>query len=186
MVVRSTPGTIIQKMNKLSILLCLCFSLAARASTGNCLPLTFTSLSKIINAPIDYATWYDATFKNGEVKELGEAVDAWNSKETIKLEMYYCNSYYIHPNLSRALQFETGVPYFWVGVMPSGMVAAGEDTKYHSNIVYFTVDGVQFVNTISVGSFYVENTDYATFWSRTVVLYKLSNTSIKFNKLKTN
>lgn len=163
--------------------LCIC-SLRAY----DCVPLTYKTLTELINTPVSYETWCKKLISDGKTAPtLHNSIEAWNAMmPKTQLECIFVSVKGI--NIDTAIEY--GVPYFWVGFAPENLTVKGPldvpgELTAHAAIAIITTKHEYFIlHTINPTEYYVERLNEADFFDRTFAVFRVrSKTLIQWQPL---
>ena len=147
--------------------------IASTASANDCVPQTFTTLSKMVGEKRSYAEWRALTMPNGNSPAIMDAVRVWNSTQQ------YSRLYCTYSNLSDIPFKDDGVrfdvPYLWVGRMPAGTVENQNSDYAHCAIVIFTEAGNFIIHSLGNGRIFRERISTEEFFRRTYCVFKVDH-----------
>jgi len=147
-------------------------SVLAEASAQDCVPLTFTTLSRLYSHPISYVSWMnDLMPRGGSSTNLAIALKDWRDREP------YLRIVHVYPTLHFNDEFEVGRPYLLACTMPASEVEADETTNGHACVVYFHDDFVILYHTIfdTVGGaeYAMEKWTWDQFYDHALAVYAI-------------
>lgn len=156
-------------MKKLAALLLL---LALTARANDCIPLTFTTLSKMSGEARTYADWKTKTMPDGQSPQIVDAVKAWNS--TQRYTRLVC-IYSIVPDVPfKDEGIELNTPYLWIGIPPSEMVEPDEKNPgAHAAVLIFREDRISIVHTVDAKTKVEERVSAEQLVKRTFCIFKV-------------
>jgi len=153
------------------LLLLLGLAIATSTQANDCVPLTFTTLSKMVGEKRSYADWRRLVMQDGHPPLIMDAVRTWNDEQ--ERSRLYC-IYSVLPQIvfkDEAIVHD--LPYFWIGLPHKDMVEPGDSPGAHAAIVIFKDDRISIIHTVDRKSKIEERVTFDELMRRTLCLFRV-------------
>lgn len=148
----------------------------------DCVPLTYKTLTELIDTPVSYETWQKNLMPDGKTPPLlRDSIKAWNTMmPKTPLECIFISM----KGVDIDTPIEYGVPYFWVGFAPANLTVDGPpdvpgELTAHAAIAIITAKHEYFImHTINPTEYYVERLNEADFFERTFAVFRVRSKTL--------
>lgn len=141
---------------------------------GDCVSLTFDTMSGFIGQKVVYEKWISEL---GDNVHWGDGLDAWNKKFMLyQLKCIYSN---VPDKVVKEEDIIYGEPHVWIGTVPKEMQAEpSSPDNCHCAILYLTESEAILVHTIEPNKHYIEHLPKIDLLKRTYLIYKVGGLGV--------